>query len=140
MDYAKKGGKPCTHKTQERQGMGQGPDRLWIIKNGSKEFHLPYKWEYGFKLLGVVFDCDWNVRQHYRGARGEVINRVSGAVWGFGSRIFPVSSPALLESVPSYGLAATGVRVNLIVLRQVGTQIIRRVARKIVGANVTLRL
>ena len=65
---------------------------------------------------------------------------MGNAVWALERRVLTAAAHALLESVTCYGLATAGQHATSQGLWEIDTNILRRAARRIVGANITMRV
>ena len=60
-------------------------------------------------------------------------------MWRLESRILTVTAHALIESIVGYGLATTGSHAGIGELREIDARYLDRVARRVVGTNMTMR-
>ena len=132
-------------REQNRQRMSQDLRALEKSEEKEGKGELPFPWTYSFRLLGVILDCHWHFREHFRELqkkavkRLHIVKRVAGTVWGMESRILAVTVHALIESIVGYGLACTGGHVSRQVLDKVDAGVLNIAARKVLGANISAR-
>ena len=132
-------------KETEKQEMLRALEKIemeeGIIEQGME---LPYKWQYSFKLLGIILDCHWAFEEHVKemsnkvAKRLSVISRVASTAWGLECRVLSISAHALLGSVINYGLAVYGTHCSIIQAEKIDSAVLNKVSRKITEVGVTV--
>ena len=113
--------------------------------NGKKQ-QLPYNYTESFKILGVLFDSHLGFQQHFHqvikraSVRHGVMATLAQRRWGLEASILRSTHAALLTSLMTYGLVATGGTAYERCMERLETQQANIAARKITGASKSARL
>ena len=115
-------------------------------EGSGKRSSLPYPKENEIKILGLTFDRNPGFSTHIANiiaktsVRQNVFRRVGGCTWGAEATIMRETHKALMESVVSYGLVATGPGAYGSELRRLDTCTLNPAARATAGAGSSARL
>ena len=128
------------------QLMSQDLERIQRAPTGTTQVQLPIRWVYSFKLLGVTLERNWTFHQHLLEIRRKLTKRLqalrkaSSTTCSLKCRILAVATHALLGGIECYGLATTGTHAGTMEMRRTDTLYLNRAARRVAGANVTMRV
>ena len=93
----------------------------------------------------MALDCHWSFEEQLKELKAKakrrlvIISKVANTIWGLESRILAITTHSLVESVANYGLASFGGHLPERDIAPIGTTIINRAARKVIGTGPTIR-
>ena len=125
--------------------MHPGVEQLGMGSHAERTMDLPYSVVSRFKLLGIIFDKDFDFQDHVRlilekaKIRLAILVKVSSSTWGLDTGMLRLTAKALVLSLLRYGLTVTGSGMSNRDMQKIDTRVINILARKILGVGIERR-